>query len=72
MNALDRDLSDIAVLHYGDGEFAVALRSGLVDGARASLFAGCGIMGDSEPEREYAETWLKFRPMLAALGGAVR
>jgi isochorismate synthase len=58
--------------HDGAGEFAVALRSGLVAGKRAALFAGCGIMGDSEPEREYAETWLKFRPMLAALGGATR
>jgi isochorismate synthase EntC len=29
-------------------------------------------MGDSDPEREYAESWLKFRPMLAALGGATR
>ena len=58
--------------HDGCGEFAVALRSGLVAGQQASLFAGCGIMGDSNPEREYAESWLKFRPMLAALGGVVR
>jgi len=55
--------------HDGAGEFSVALRSALVDGASASLFAGCGIMGDSDPAREYAESWLKFRPMLAALGG---
>ena len=55
--------------HDGAGEFSVALRSALVDGASASLFAGCGIMGDSDPVREYAESWLKFRPMLAALGG---
>jgi isochorismate synthase len=58
--------------HDGAGEFAVALRSALVDGASASLFAGCGIMGDSDPAREYAESWLKFRPMLAALGGTTR
>ncbi len=51
----------------GDGEFAVALRSALVDGARAWLFAGCGLMGDSDPEGEYAESALKLRPMLAAL-----
>lgn len=51
----------------GDGEFAVALRSALVDGARASLFAGCGLMGDSDPDGEYAESALKLRPMLAAL-----
>jgi len=58
--------------HDGAGEFAVALRSALVTGTRASLFAGCGIMGDSDEAREYTESWLKFRPMLAALGGAAR
>ena len=56
----------------GGGEFAVALRSGLVDGSTAYLFAGCGIMGDSDPQREYDESWLKFRPMLSALGGELR
>lgn len=52
-----------------NGEFAVAIRSGLVNGKNASLFAGCGIVGDSEPESEYKETMIKFRPMLSALGG---
>jgi isochorismate synthase len=54
----------------GDGEFAVALRSGLVDGATAHLFAGCGIMGDSDPAAEVAESRLKLRPMLTALENA--
>jgi isochorismate synthase len=53
----------------GDGEFAVALRCGLVRAQDASLFAGCGIVSDSDPEREYAESRLKLRPMLSALGG---
>ena len=53
----------------GDGEFAVALRSALVHGAEATLFAGCGIVADSDPAAEYAESCLKLRPMLAALGG---
>jgi isochorismate synthase len=52
----------------GDGEFAVALRSALLHDHTATLFAGCGIMGDSDPEREYAESILKLKPMLAALG----
>src|SRR5690606_34510166 len=52
----------------GQGEVAVALRSALVEGAEASLVAGCGIVGDSDPEREYAESSVKLRPMLAALG----
>jgi isochorismate synthase len=52
----------------GDGEFAVALRSALVHGAEATLFAGCGIVAQSRASDEYAETWLKLRPMLNALG----
>jgi isochorismate synthase len=51
----------------GDGEFAVALRSALVDGTSATLFAGCGIVADSDPQSEYQETLLKLRPMLNAL-----
>ncbi|HEU5102161.1 MAG TPA: isochorismate synthase [Roseiflexaceae bacterium] len=53
----------------GEGEFAVAIRSALLRGAEASLFAGCGIVAGSDPDREYAESCLKLRPMLAALGG---
>jgi len=51
-----------------DGEFAAAIRSALVQGQEASLYAGCGIVGDSDPRSEYEETALKFRPMLSALG----
>jgi len=53
----------------GEGEAAVAIRSALVRDAEAVLFAGCGIMGDSDPASEYAESTWKLRPMLAALGG---
>lgn len=53
----------------GDGEFAVALRSAVIRAERAWLFAGAGIMGDSEPESELAEIELKFRPLTGALGG---
>lgn len=54
----------------GDGEFAVALRCGLLRGRQATLFAGCGIVADSDPEREYVESRLKLRPVLSALGGS--
>lgn len=54
----------------GDGEFAVAIRSALLHNAEATLFAGCGLVAGSDPDREYAESCLKLRPMLAALGGA--
>lgn len=53
----------------GNGEFAVALRSGLVDGQQATLFAGCGIVADSDPESEYQESCLKLQVMLRGLGG---
>jgi len=51
----------------GDGEFAVALRCGLLweDGAR--LYAGVGVMPDSDPARELEETELKFKALLTAL-----
>jgi menaquinone-specific isochorismate synthase len=51
----------------GEGEFVVGLRSALVRGASATLFAGCGIVGDSDPATEAAEWGWKLRPMLAAL-----
>ena len=52
----------------GHGEFAVALRSGLVSEAEATLFAGCGIIGDSDPQSEYEESRLKLQVMLRGLG----
>ncbi|MDG4864499.1 chorismate-binding protein, partial [Streptomyces sp. T-3] len=52
----------------GQGQFAVAIRSALLDGPTASLYAGCGLVGDSDPEAEYAESCSKLRPMLSALG----
>jgi menaquinone-specific isochorismate synthase len=55
--------------YKGNGEFAVAIRSGLIQGKEASLFAGCGIVADSDSESEFLETSLKFTPMLTALGG---
>ncbi|WP_273853213.1 isochorismate synthase [Guptibacillus spartinae] len=55
--------------YQGNGEFAVAIRSGLLDDDQATLYAGCGIVGDSDPDSEYEETKMKFKPMLTALGG---
>lgn len=55
--------------HKGNGEFAVAIRSGLIQGDEASLFAGCGVVEDSDPEAEYEETNIKFTPMLSVLEG---
>jgi menaquinone-specific isochorismate synthase len=55
--------------YQGNGEFAVAIRSGLIQGEEVSIFAGCGIVEDSIVEMEYQETNMKFSPMLSALGG---
>lgn len=53
----------------GDGEFAVALRCAHLQGNKAHLHAGAGIVAGSEPIRELAETEAKFSAMLHALGG---
>ncbi|MEU8385813.1 isochorismate synthase [Streptosporangium sp. NPDC048865] len=53
----------------GDGEWGIALRCAQIDGSRARLFAGCGIMGDSDPASELAEAQAKLRVMQYALEG---
>lgn len=50
------------------GEFGVAIRSALLSGNEALLYAGAGIVAGSDPDSEYEETTMKFRPLLAALG----
>ncbi|MGF1595876.1 MAG: isochorismate synthase MenF [Acidimicrobiales bacterium] len=51
----------------GNGAFAVGIRSAELSAAGARLFAGVGVVGDSDPEAELAETRSKFRAMLGAL-----
>jgi isochorismate synthase len=51
----------------GDGEVAIALRCGLLDGTEARLYAGNGIVADSDSERELVETRWKLRPLLDLL-----
>ena len=51
-----------------DGTFGVAIRSAVSQDKRVWLYAGVGIVADSQPQREWDETALKFRPMLGALG----
>ena len=52
----------------GDGELVVALRSGLLRGSMAHLYAGAGIVEGSDPDDEYDETSVKLRALLEALG----
>lgn len=53
--------------HRGGGEFFVGIRSALVDGRTATVFAGAGIVAGSSPEKEFAETELKFQALIKAL-----
>jgi isochorismate synthase len=53
----------------GDGEFCVALRSALLRGGLARCYAGCGIVRDSDPRSELAETEIKLQALLPLLAG---
>ena len=53
------------------GEFAVGLRSAVVQGSEAWMFAGSGIVADSDPDAEFAETLLKLRPMEQAIAAGM-
>ena len=53
----------------GDGELGIALRCGQLssDARSIRIYAGCGIVAGSDPEREYAESQAKLLPMRTAL-----
>jgi menaquinone-specific isochorismate synthase len=51
----------------GNSEFIVGIRSALIDGCKARLYAGAGIVAGSEPARELAEIKLKLQTLLNAL-----
>ena len=54
---------------HGDGEFAIALRCAQIDGRKARLWAGAGIVAESDPDAEVAETTAKLDAALGALLG---
>jgi len=56
--------SDLA----GDGDWAVTLRCAVANGRTLRLHAGAGVVADSDPQAELAETGAKFATMLGALG----
>ena len=56
----------------GGGEFTVAIRSALVGSHSAMLYAGAGILTESDHDKEYAETELKIRSLRAALEADAR
>jgi menaquinone-specific isochorismate synthase len=51
----------------GDGAWALGIRSARIEGDRASMYAGVGVVGDSDPVAELAETQLKLQALLSAL-----
>lgn len=53
----------------GDGEFCVALRSALLRDREARLYAGVGVVADSDPATELAETEMKLGALLPLIGG---
>jgi isochorismate synthase len=52
----------------GDGEWVVTIRCAVAQGNTLELYAGAGIVADSDPEAELAETSAKFRTLLDGLG----
>ncbi len=52
---------------FGDGVFAVAIRSAICKDEKMILYAGAGIVENSFPLKEWDETQLKFKPLLGAL-----
>ncbi len=53
--------------YQGNGEFVVGIRSALIQGSQARLYAGAGIVADSDPDREVAEIQLKLQALWNAL-----
>lgn len=53
--------------YQGNCEFIVGIRSALIDGDRARLYAGAGIVAGSDPDKELAEIQLKLQALLKAL-----
>lgn len=51
----------------GDGEWVVGIRSAVISGSRARLFAGVGVVEGSDPAAELAETQFKLQALLAAV-----
>ena len=53
--------------HLNEGEMIVGIRSALIEGTTANLYAGAGIVEGSDPDKETRETELKLRALLDAL-----
>jgi para-aminobenzoate synthetase component I len=62
----------LGVVHAnGDFDLALTIRTFAIADGRIHLWVGGGIVWDSEPEAEIEESWVKARPLLAAVGSLV-
>ena len=52
-----------------NGEFSVAIRSGVFDGEAGWIYAGCGVVEGSDPREEFNEIDMKFKTILSAFQG---
>ena len=55
------------LMKTGDGELGIALRTGQITGKEIRIYAGCGIVAGSNPEKELEESAAKMIPMKSAL-----
>ncbi len=55
--------------HLNEGEMVVGIRSALIEGTTARLYAGAGIVEGSDPEKEMRETEMKLHALLDVLNG---
>nr|WP_285895810.1 isochorismate synthase [Trueperella bernardiae] len=71
IEGIDRDRygAPVGWMDTRGGEWCIALRCARIEGRQAIAWAGGGIMADSDPDTEYAETEAKLAPVLGALGG---
>jgi menaquinone-specific isochorismate synthase len=53
----------------GDGELGIALRTGQISGKEIRIYAGCGIVAGSNPDKELEESAAKMIPMRSSLHG---
>ena len=53
--------------HLNEGEMIVGIRSALIEGQLAQLYAGAGIVEGSDPEKEMRETEMKLSALLDVL-----
>jgi para-aminobenzoate synthetase component 1 len=56
----------------GDLDLALTIRTFAIAAGRIHLWVGGGVVWDSEPEAEIEESWVKARPLLAAIGTPFR